>query len=205
MLFRSDFIKNKAVKKHTFRPKMPSSWKNNKYEWLSTDDINVVMKQYEKKYPDFRFMGTVPVDCYIGSSLSCELSNLDVNKVFKKINKMGVVFNLDYSYQPGSHWVGLFVNDNKKHIVYFDSVGTPPPPEIENMMKKIKNEFKKKGKNFKIIISRKSHQYGNTECGIYSMNFIIQMLKGKTLGQLNQKRIPDKAMNEMRKYLYRNN
>ena len=57
------------------------------------------------------------------------------------------------------------------------------------MMKKMKNEFKKKGKNFKIIVSRKSHQYGNTECGIYSMNFIIQMLKGKTLGQLNQKMI----------------
>ena len=33
--------------------------------------------------------------------------------------------------------------------------------------------------------------------------FIGWELKGKTLGELNQKRIPDKVMNEMRKYLYR--
>lgn len=202
-----DFANNslKKLKKNVFRPKMPSSWKKNKYEWLSTTDINVVMKQYEKEYPNFRFIGPVPVDCYIGSNLSCELTNLDIVKTFKKINKLGIIYNLDYSYQSGSHWVGLFVDGVKEHIVYFDSVGTPPPEEIKYLMEKIKSEFKKEGKDYKIIISKKSHQYGNTECGIYSMNFIIQMLKGKTLGKLNQKRIPDKVMNEMRKYLYRSN
>ena len=49
-----DFMnKNKADKiaRDTFRPKMPASWKQNKYEWLSTDDINSVMTQYEKLYP----------------------------------------------------------------------------------------------------------------------------------------------------------
>ena len=75
----------------------------------------------------------------------------------------------------------------------------------DQLYARIEDAFKKEGKDYKIIISKKSHQYGNTECGIYSMNFIIQMLKGKTLGQLNQKRIPDRVMNEMRKYLYRSN
>ena len=39
-----------------FRPKMPRSWKKNKYEWLSSVDIESVMDQYEEKYPEFKFI-----------------------------------------------------------------------------------------------------------------------------------------------------
>ena len=41
---------------------MPLKWKENKNEWLNTLDIEAVMKQYEKKYNNFIFIGPVPID-----------------------------------------------------------------------------------------------------------------------------------------------
>tara|TARA_B110000211_G_scaffold22423_2_gene23182 strand:+ start:2076 stop:2885 length:810 start_codon:yes stop_codon:yes gene_type:complete len=200
-----DFVSNdtkKNIDKH-FKPKAPESWKENKNEWLSTTDIDSVMEQYQKAYPEFMFVGTVPVDCYIGSSLQCQLTNFKTKQIVKSgIKKIGIVFNLDYSYQSGSHWVALFLNIPRKEIVYFDSVGDEPPKEIKHLMDTFADHLshlKMKKKH-----SRKQHQYGNTECGIYSMNFLINCIKGKSLSQINKKRIPDKKMTQMRAYLYRN-
>ena len=44
---------------YTFSPKSPESWKNNKNEWLSSTDIERVMKQYEKSYNCFDFIGSL--------------------------------------------------------------------------------------------------------------------------------------------------
>tara|TARA_B100001964_G_scaffold237671_1_gene301656 strand:+ start:1020 stop:1832 length:813 start_codon:yes stop_codon:yes gene_type:complete len=198
-------LKDKNIIEHTFKPKAPKSWKKNKYEWLSTTDIDKVMKQYERVYKDFMFIGPVPLDCYVGSNLSCELTNLNINNLVKNgIKKIGIIYNLDYSFMPGSHWVALFVDTNKKDITFFDSIGTPPPNEIVNLMKHFKNELKNININMRTNYSKKAHQKGNTECGIYSMNYLIQRLKGKSLTQINKKRLPDKIMNEMRKHFYRN-
>jgi hypothetical protein len=35
---------------------MPDEWKSDPDAWLSSDDILHVMKQYEKAYPDFKFL-----------------------------------------------------------------------------------------------------------------------------------------------------
>ena len=43
---------------NTFRPEGPS----NRYEWLSTTDINDVINQYQNKHKDFIFLGAVPAD-----------------------------------------------------------------------------------------------------------------------------------------------
>ena len=45
-----------------FRPAKPLSWVANKTQWLSTIDIRRVMKQYERKYKDFKFIGPTPID-----------------------------------------------------------------------------------------------------------------------------------------------
>ena len=42
---------------------MPKEWKKNLLNGLSNFDIEDVMKQYEKKYPSFIFMGPFPSDC----------------------------------------------------------------------------------------------------------------------------------------------
>jgi len=205
-----DFMnRNKADKiaKTTFRPKMPTSWKQNKYEWLSTDDINSVMEQYEKLYPDFVFLGAVPIDC---PTLSfCQLHNIDLKKMYKNgIRQVGIIFNLDRHNQSGSHWTAFFI-DLKKYmdVTYYDSYGQEASAEIKSFANKVMKDIKKIAglKDFKIkyAYNTKRHQYGYSECGIYSQHYIIQRLKGRSLQDVSHKKIPDKLMNEMRKYLYR--
>ena len=115
-----DFVKNlrdDEIERFTFKPKMPSSWKKNKYTWLTTTDINDVMVQYEKKYKDFIFFGPVPADC--PSNFVCELSNIDLQNMYtNKIFKIGIIFNLDTHNKPGSHWVGSFININTNKVYY---------------------------------------------------------------------------------------
>ena len=43
------------------------------------------------------------------------------------------VFNLDPSYNPGVHWVAVYI-DRKGHTEYFDSFGHPPPREIKDFL-----------------------------------------------------------------------
>ena len=45
-----------------FSPKSPESWKRNINEWLSSVDILKFMKQYEKAYHCFEFLGPSPID-----------------------------------------------------------------------------------------------------------------------------------------------
>ena len=199
-----DFVKKMNdldIQHHTFRPKMPTSWKRKKNTWLTTTDINLAMKQYEKVYPNFLFIGTVARDCPGG--YMCELTGFDFTRL-GKIDNVGVVYNLDPHYKGGSHWVAMNVNVKKRTINYYDSYGHKPPNEIHNFMLKIQNDLKKVGKKMKIEYNNKRHQYGGSECGIFSMNFLINSIKGKSIKQISSMKLTDKKMLEMRDYLYRN-
>ena len=46
----------------SFAPESPPEWKKNPNEWLSSIDIIDVMKQYEKAYKCFDFIGPSPID-----------------------------------------------------------------------------------------------------------------------------------------------
>ena len=48
--------------KDSFAPESPYEWKKNPNEWLSSIDIIKVMKQYEKAYKCFDFIGPTPID-----------------------------------------------------------------------------------------------------------------------------------------------
>jgi hypothetical protein len=44
------------------RPKAPKEWTLNREEWLSSDDIDAVEKNYKTLFPDYYYVGTVPMD-----------------------------------------------------------------------------------------------------------------------------------------------
>lgn len=191
-----------------FRPKMPSSWKKNKFEWLSTTDIESVMKQYEDKYHDFKFIGPVPIDFdyqyQVGYCIVDELCNLKVVDLLNKgINKLGIVFNLDPHNKPGSHWVAMYCDFKKNKIYYFDSYGVAPPTEVERLVDRIIEQGKEINKDFDYQYNQKRHQYKNSECGVYSMHFITQLLEGrKSFKKMQDQRITDESMNKKRQYFY---
>lgn len=195
--------------KETFKPKMPKEWDKNPFAWLSNYDINKVMKQYEKKYDDFLFMGPYPVDCPMG--YKCELSDFNIeNMLENKKRKLGIIYNLDKHNEPGSHWVAVYFDFDKCKIMYFDSTSSPPPKPISKYLNKLKKECENhykdnlnKTKCVDIYVNRTQFQYGTSECGIFSMYFILSNLKNKLIGDSNKNKITDKTMNELRKKLYR--
>ena len=197
-----------------FAPESPKEWEKNPNEWLSSIDILQVMNQYEKKYKCFDFLGPSPID-YDTHKLyeKCvweELCHFDLDKhLQKKHNKIGVIFNLDPHYKGGSHWVSLFINIKNKTIFFFDSTGEQIPPQINKFV----NTVIEQGKQLPTPINFKfdqnypvEHQYGNTECGIYSIFFIIHMLEDKITGHyLKTNILKDEYIENFRKVYYNQN
>lgn len=171
-----------------FAPDQPQSWKKNPTEWLSNYDIMNVLHQYEEAYPEFRFIGPTPIDFDTvppnnnGKCVWDDLCNFNLsNNIKKGIKKIGVIFNLDKHDESGSHWVSLFLDIPNRTIFYFDSAGNPTPPEITTLVNRIKKEFELL--HYKKLQYHENypnqHQQKNTECGMYSLYFIITMLNSK--------------------------
>jgi len=191
----------------SFAPESPPEWKKNPNEWLSSIDIINVMKQYEKAYKCFDFIGPTPIDFdtrkLYGECVWDELCNFSVEEQIKNgKNKIGIIFNTDPHYKSGQHWISMFINIKKKKIFFFDSVGDKPPREIIKLVDRIKEQGMNLEKkiNFKFDSNEGiEHQYGNTECGIYSLFFIVHMLEDKmTEHYLKTHILKDEYMNKFR-------
>jgi hypothetical protein len=192
-------LNDREIKFETFKPPMPTTWLKNKFTWLTTTDILNVMRQYEKLYTEYKFFGPVPVDC--PKDIYCELTNIDLGKMNRKgVNMIGVIFNLDKHNEGGSHWVGLFANIIDNSITYYDSTGNPAPDYIKYFIEMLKRQMRS---GVVIDWNKKKHQFGGSECGIYSMNFIIESIKGNKLSEIENKKISDYSVNVLRNYFYR--
>lgn len=187
----------------TFKPK----FYNNRNKWLNTQDIDYIMQQYQKLYDDFLYIGTEPCDFYT-------IKNVNYNAICNT-NKVGVIFNLDTSKQIGSHWTSLFIDNTNRHLYYFDSTGKNPNKYIDKFIKNYPKEYIKHYNKkditqyksdklvFTIYINKKVHQKGTSECGVYSIYFLIKKIK--TDDPINNKRITDKSMKNFRKYIFNYN
>jgi hypothetical protein len=203
---KQDFIRlmNSSLRdeatKFTHRPKGPDG----RFTWLSTTNIDEVMEQYEVVHNDFKFVGTFPVDfddIHViegrhenGISERCIKSFLKMGK-----RKMGYVFNLDEHYKSGSHWVSLWCDLDTAQVSFFDSYGEEPDERIETLMKRIAKVFQDfGGKRVTVDWNKTRHQFENSECGVYSINFLVRMLNGKKFVQLTKNRVYDLEVNVCR-------
>lgn len=194
------FVKNikekmkEELQKETFRPKGPSG----KFTWLNTLNIDDVMNQYEGQYKDFKYLGAVPIDFdSIPSYGIKDLSFKDLEASGKK--RLGIVFNTDPHYKSGEHWISMFADLEKGQCYYFDSYGIPPEKEVRVLMGRISKYIKSKGKEPIVDYNKTQHQKKGTECGVYSMAFILRMLKGESLNDIQKTRVPDDEINKCRK------
>ena len=191
-----------------FRPLRPEG----KNQWLSTFDIRDVLKQYESIYPDFIALGPVPMDfCKLAYNEVCRLNLKQILSKGKK--RVGIVFNTDPSNKPGKHWVSMFIdltgNPDQWEVNYFDSFGkSAVAPEVLDLI----NHLKSQNPNFiikmncrdNVCTSRINHQQLNTECGVYSINFIVERLNGKSWEDMVVNNIYDDALiSERRKLFFR--
>ena len=185
---KADFGPVSSDMADSFAPESPEDWKKNPNEWLSSEDIMKVMKQYEKAYKCFDFIGPTPIDfdtkMLYGECVWDELCNFNLSEQIKKgKTKIGIIFNTDPHNKPGKHWISLFINIKKKKIFFFDSTGDKAPKEVSIFINKIKSQGLALKNKIRFISDSNEgieHQYGNTECGIYSLFFIVHMLEDKT-------------------------
>jgi hypothetical protein len=205
-LSRQDFM-NEIVKEMrleiiegAIRPEGP----HKSTEWLGTEHITLVMEQYEGIYPDFKFMGAVPLDC---DKLSfCGLFNINYDKLIKKrINKVGVVFNHDVHGDPGSHWVALYISIPEGVIEYCDSMGKEPIEHINDVIKKFQTYYKKNyGTDATYKYNKTKYQRDGSECGVYSCNFIIRRLAGESFEEVTSNYLSFKEINSCRNAYFSN-
>jgi hypothetical protein len=58
-------------------------------------------------------------------------------------NKVGIIFNLDEHWKPGSHWVAMYGDLKKGEAYYFDSYGISPEPRVRKLMRRVVKIFSK--------------------------------------------------------------
>jgi hypothetical protein len=145
------------------------------------------------------------------------------------ISKIAIVPNLDEHWQSGSHWVALYADLKKGNIYFFDSYGYRPEPRLRGLAKRIaewkykkdtgkeliiddiekwmtegnknQNEIEKK---YDIRYSTIRNQYKNSECGVYSMNFIIRLLNGSKFDDIIKEKLDDDIVNQCREIYFNN-
>ena len=198
----------KALLDAYFRPEMPKEWKNDPDMWLSSEDISAVMKQYEKAYPEFKFLGVVPIDFSAPDPYVKNQPKKCMNDQFCHVDLaaekaagrriLGAVFNLDPHYKNGSHWVAMAIDLARDCSYYFDSYGMAPPEQVARFMRYLTTQ------NPKLRLERNGRrfQYSDSECGMYSMYFLIRMIAGESFKKFCKKRVADKYMLEFRKVLF---
>lgn len=210
--------KKETLRTTYLRPKYPSTWEKDPDNWLDNYNIMNVMKQYQEATPWFRFVGVYPIDFSVQNPyhtdkpvcLHPELCDLNLEVEYKKgVRALGFIFNLDPHYKGGSHWVGLYcdIHDlyakpgSKKHTwcAYFDSYGYDTPAYIKQYMQFLYSQDKR----MKLMYNARRFQYSNSECGVYSMYFIICMLNNIRFKDFCKDSVPDKSMLKLRHLFFR--
>lgn len=200
------------MKRELFTPFQPSDWKHNKNAWLSNFDIAAVLKQYEETYhtmdtngqdkkKEFLSLGPTPIDFDTkktnGQCVWNELCQLSLSNEYNKgTRKIGIIYNLDTHKGTGTHWVSMFIdmtmtnNNEKPFIFYFNSTSQRMPKQIHDLIARLQKQWMEfQGTKFQVYKNTKvSHQRTDSECGMYSLFFIITCLTRKT------DLIPDKIL-----------
>lgn len=171
----------------SFAPESPEEWSKNPNEWLTSVDIMKVMKQYERAYKCFDFIGPSPIDFdtrkLYGDCVWEELCNFSLAEQIKNDKtKIGIIINTDPHDKPGQHWISMFINIKKRTISFFDSVGDKAPPQVMAFVDRIIKQGHQMNPKINMKFDQnhpREHQYGTTECGIYSLFFIVHLLEDK--------------------------
>lgn len=188
----------------------PGSWKANPEEWLSTDEIDNLEKQFMVLFSNYYYVGSFPIDfdakSETGKCLVSALCSMNIQDLYSKgYTQIGIVFNTDVSSGPGEHWISLFCDIGPElefpRITYFDSYAQSPEKEIQILMKRWKQQWDSTGvhkKPMQMTYNKTRHQFQNSECGMYSLYFHFCCLMNMSM----EERIPDDVVRGFRGMLF---
>lgn len=202
--------------KKYYKPVMPREWYDHPYEWLSNVEIEEVLRQYEENPKNnFKFLAVSPINFSdqinnyfaITKSNTCvsnALCNLNKDKLreflSKKKYKLGIVFNTDTYGNSGKHWICVFANVNPRSknygIYYFDSNASFESKYIDEITKKIQ-AYTYTLTHKPISIHKNTirvQKTTNSECGMFCLYMIINMIKNKSFHSLINNKLTDELV-----------
>jgi hypothetical protein len=171
--------------------------------WLATDDIEGFLDRQTQLDDEFVTYGAVPIDFS-----DCSVSNLCrfscKDHLEKGQTKIAIVFNTDPHNKEGEHWISMYI-DLKGHnfkgcpaIYYFDSYGRKPPKKIQALIEKAQNQGRECGNPLKYFYNDHGFQRHGAQCGMYAINFIKDMLSGKSFQEYLNSGTGDDKMKDLR-------
>jgi len=226
-------IDNEDISKYTFRPEGPKSkygWLsttdindvldqyhiNNKeflylgtvpYDFQELYDLGLkdfnIGKAYDEGKRKLGLVINLDESHQNGSHWVSLYTNLDKNQIYF----------FDSVGKPPSKKIKKFINKianfmyQKKYKTEMnadDIISTINKLDDKNKKQKYKKELVDKFKGFDIRYNNIQHQFKNSECGVYSINFIVRLVKGETFDEIINNVTKDDKMNECRKAYFSN-
>lgn len=189
------------VLKTRFKPKGPYNSDN----WLDNFNIDDVLRQNMKKYKKFY---AIPYQMIDFAEKKTELATINISDQLNHYDTMAVVVNTDVSSGKGKHWFAIFMDFRQSpyQLEFFNSSGNLPPYQIQTWLNKTKRDLERLGKKVDIIIvSPDEIQKSDTECGVFSLWFILSRLQNISVSKFRNINMgsSDEKMIEFRKGLFR--
>lgn len=188
-----------------FKPSGPA----NSTAWLNNDNIDHTIHQWSKIYPKFLHIPFQMID-FDKNETHLALVNL-VEEYQKGIRRMGCVINTDKSSGSGIHWFCIYIDmtdDKKWTLEYFDSAGDYPKKSVHqwlNNQRALLSEAHP-GQTVEVVDVTRSNQLqrSSTECGVFSLWYILSRLNGIPCSYFSQPNaVDDKMMYKFREFLFR--
>jgi predicted enzyme related to lactoylglutathione lyase len=197
-------LKDKITKeiRTKFKPEGPM----NNTNILSNFNIDQTLDQYALKYKNFYHIQFAMIDFKKYDTMLKKYNPIEEYKNGKTM--AGCVINTDVSSGGGKHWMALFVDlrSSDASIEFFNSSGNAPAKEIVDWMIDIEksiNEYFTDSTPKILTNAGVVHQHSQTECGVYSLYYIISRIKVKPQKYFTENIVPDNEMVKFRKIIFR--
>lgn len=99
--------------------------------------------------------------------------------------KTCLIMNFDKSFEPGSHFVGFYLDENYK-CFYFDSLDIQHIPKDVSLYAKSYHKIEN--------ISKPIQSYNSTYCGFFCMLFITSMFVGRKFFKQMMKEMKEREL-----------
>lgn len=173
-------------------------------KWLDNSNIDVSLAQWAKAFPGFR---PVPFAMMNFAEYDNELRRFNpAAEAAQGMKMFACVLNTDHHPGRGKHWVCVFGDLRRSPwtVEYFNSSGRPPPPQMVEWMVTTRNRLRMGGRHQvdDVVVSRRPHQEGDSECGVYCLFYIWSRLQGVPWETFRKNRVADKDMVKFRERLF---
>lgn len=195
---------------------------------LSNFNIDGVLQEWAAADPSFYNYGFNMMDFEETGGSLARVDPVDIlrGRAPQDLGRMGgvvrrpcttfaCVLNTDVSTGRGKHWVAVFGDCRPRGgaapavwtVEYFNSAGNPPPPPVTRWMEetaaRLETAKEGPGRVDVVCLSDLRHQDSHTECGLYCLYYIRRRLEAAPLSEFRGERIPDEAMTEFRRHVFR--